>query len=334
MNPLLDIEDLSVSFETDEGLVRAVDHVTLPIMRGEVLGLVGESGCGKSVTAMSALRLIPRPPGRIDSGRVLFHGRDLLTLPVRELQRIRGASISMIFQEPMTALSPLHRVGKQLVETLRLHAPVDRRTAWKTSEDWLRKVGIPDAEERMYAYPFQLSGGMRQRVMIAMALMLDPELIIADEPTTALDVTIQAQVFDLMRGMKKHETALLLITHDMGVIWEMCTRVAVMYAGELVEIGPRREVFEQPLHPYTEALLLSIPTLTADRKELKPIEGQVPSALHWPDGCRFRDRCRYAVARCAQEHPTLDTHGERQARCWLGAERALGSSQGGTNAHA
>lgn len=319
---LLSISGLSVSFATDDGTVRAVDDVSLNVGRGEVLGLVGESGCGKSVTAMSALRLVPSPPGTIEAGRVEFHGRDLLRIPSAELRRIRGKSISMIFQEPMTALSPLHRIGRQLVETQQLHYRIRRDDAWRTGEEWLRKVGVADAARNMHAYPHQLSGGMRQRAMIAMALMLEPELIIADEPTTALDVTIQAQVFDLMREMRKEDSSLLLITHDMGVIWEMCTRVAVMYASEIVETGEIRQLFSRPLHPYTEALLASIPSLGGDRRRLQAIEGQVPSPLEYPSGCRFRDRCGYALDRCAEEHPALTSVGHVEARCFLAEERA------------
>ena len=321
-DPLLSIQELCVSFDTDEGVVRAVDHVSLDILRGEVLGLVGESGCGKSVTAMSILRLIPSPPGRIDSGRILFRDGDLLTLPIRELRDVRGRHISMIFQEPMTALSPLHRIGRQLADTIRYHEKISARKARQAGEEWLDKVGLPDAAERMHSYPFQLSGGMRQRVMIATALMLQPALVIADEPTTALDVTIQAQVFDLMRAMRKRETSLLLITHDMGVIWEMCDRVAVMYASEIVETGPVLELFATPLHPYTEALLAAIPSLAGEGARLPAIPGQVPSPLEYPAGCRFRERCRYAFDRCAVEHPPLCTIGNRTARCFLAEERA------------
>jgi peptide/nickel transport system ATP-binding protein/oligopeptide transport system ATP-binding protein len=324
--PLLRIRDLAVSFRTDEGLVRAVDGVCLDIRRGEVLGLVGESGCGKSVTAMSVLRLIPSPPGSVDGGSVLYRDRDLLAIPPRELQSIRGRAISMIFQEPMTALSPLHKIGDQLVEALRIHRRIRVRDARAVALDWLRKVGIPAAEEQMRAYPHQLSGGMRQRVMIAMAMMLEPELIIADEPTTALDVTVQAQVFDLMRHMKQRDMSVLLITHDMGVIWEMCSRVAVMYASEIVETGAISEVFSNPLHPYTEALLASIPSLDARRERLSTIPGQVPSPMEYPAGCRFQDRCPYVFDRCRAEHPALQQAAGREARCFLAAKRARPSA--------
>jgi peptide/nickel transport system ATP-binding protein/oligopeptide transport system ATP-binding protein len=328
---LLEIENLSVSFATDEGRVQAVDNVSLRLDRGETLGLVGESGCGKSVTALSILRLIPSPPGRIEAGRVRLDGEDVLRLPPGRLRHVRGRSVGMIFQEPMTALSPLHRVGAQLAEAVRLHADVSRAEAWRQAGEWLAKVGVPDPAERLYAYPHQLSGGMRQRVMIAAALMLDPDLIVADEPTTALDVTIQAQIFDLIRDMRRQNAALLLITHDMGVIWEMCDRVAVMYASEVVEVGPLRPLFARPLHPYTEALLASIPSRAAKGRRLRTIEGQVPSPLDYPAGCRFRERCPYAFARCAMERPALTDPGDgRQARCFLAEERARRAPEGKT----
>lgn len=317
----LEIRDLSVVFDTDDGVVQAVDNVSLGVRKGEVLGLVGESGCGKSVTAMSTLRLIPSPPGRMVSGSIMFEGDDLLSISIPELRKVRGRSIGMIFQEPMTALSPLQRIGSQLIETQQTQNRIGRKAAWSIGEEWLVKVGIPDPAECMFSYPFQLSGGMRQRVMIAMALMLDPKIIIADEPTTALDVTIQAQVFELMLEMKKRDTSLLLITHDMGVIWEMCERVAVMYASEIVEVGSRESLFANPLHPYTEALLASIPSLDCEKGALETIEGQVPSALEYPEGCRFRKRCKYAFDRCKKEHPALLDVDNRQARCFLAEER-------------
>lgn len=318
MKNLLKIENLSVSFDTDEGAVRAVENVSLEVPRGESVGLVGESGCGKSVTALSILRLVPVPPGRFESGAVWFEGRNLLAMPAAELQKIRGKEISMIFQEPMTAFSPLHTVGRQLAEVFELHGVAGRQDVWRMCERRLAEVGMPDPAAAMLAYPFQLSGGMRQRAMIAMALLLEPKLIIADEPTTALDVTIQAQIFDLLRAVvKERATALLLITHDMAAIWEMCGRVAVMYASEIVEEGSRDEIFGQPLHPYTEALLASIPPLAGPRlKRQFAIPGQVPSPLRYPKGCRFRDRCRYAFERCAAEHPGLVRQGARQVRCF------------------
>ena len=317
MTPLLQIQNLSVSFRTDEGLIRAADNISLTINRGEVFGLVGESGSGKTVTAMSILRLIPSPPGNIDSGTILFDGRDLLQMPIAELRAIRGRAISVIFQEPMTALSPLHRIGSQLVETLRFHEKIATPAARETARIWLGKVGIPDPDSCLNAYPYQLSGGMRQRVMIAMALMLKPALIIADEPTTALDVTIQAQVLDLMRVMKDADTSVLLITHDMGVIWEMCDRMAVMYAAEVVETGPVPDVFRAPRHPYTQALLESVPALSARRDRLASIPGQVPSPLSYPPGCRFQPRCRHAFDRCTAAHPPPYGPPTSLSRCFL-----------------
>lgn len=318
MQTILDIDRLSIQFDTDEGVLTAVDDVSLSLRRGEIVGLVGESGCGKSVTALSILRLIPSPPGRIAAGSVRFEGRDLLQLPARDLREIRGRRISMIFQEPMSALSPLHRIGDQLVETLRLHGSMTAPQARRVAEDWLRQVGIPDASSRMQDYPFNLSGGMLQRVMIAMALMLEPSILIADEPTTALDVTIQAQILDLLRARRSQDTSLLLITHDLGVVWEMCDRVLVMYAGRIVEEGPLRSVFESPAHPYTEALLRSVTSLADGNARLSSIPGQVPSALRYPAGCRFAPRCPRAFDRCRQELPTLlDIDGERRSACFL-----------------
>ncbi len=321
--PLLRVEDLAVSFTTDEGIVRAVDHVSFDVQPGEILGMVGESGCGKSVTAMSLLRLIPQPPGKIESGRAWFGGRDLLALPVAELRKIRGAEISMIFQEPMTALSPLHRIGRQLVETQQFHRAIDTKAAWRTGVEWLKKVGIPGAEDRMYAYPYELSGGMRQRVMIAMALMLEPKLVIADEPTTALDVTIQAQILSLLKEMKGRDTSVIFITHNLGVVLEMCSRMIVMYASEIVEEGPVDNVFARPGHPYTEALLQANPALAGAVKRLTTIPGQVPSALAYPAGCRFRARCPVALDDCALRHPDVVTPSGRSVRCLL-AEKLLG----------
>lgn len=316
--PILTIQDLTVSFDTDEGSLTAAESVSFTIGRGEAIGLVGESGSGKSITALSIMQLIPSPPGRITDGQILFHGVDLLKMSPRDLRTIRGAKISMIFQEPMTALSPLHRVGEQLVETLRIHQTIDRAQAWSVSEEWLRKVGIPDTASRMYAYPFELSGGMRQRVMIAMALMLHPELVIADEPTTALDSTIQAQIFELMEEIRSDQESLLLITHDMGVVWETCDRVVVMYAGKVVETGNVSDVFGNPLHPYTRALLESMPSMTHTGTRLKTIPGSVPSPLHLPPGCRFCDRCAFVKDVCRKAHPALrETAPGRQVACYL-----------------
>ena len=320
--PLLEIKDLTVQFDTEVGPLTAVNGVSLSVHEGEVLGVVGESGCGKSVTAMSILRLIPRPPGRFVNGEIVFKGRDLLSVPINELRQIRGKDIGMIFQEPMTALSPLKRVGRQMVESLRIHdSDLSKTQAWDTAIRWLDRVGIPEPAERMHNYPFQLSGGMRQRVMIAMALMMHPALIIADEPTTALDVTIQAQVFDLITGMKADDTAMLLITHDMGVIWELCDRVIVMYASRIVEEGSKEDLFREPRHPYTRGLLRAMPQLDADVEHLEAIEGQVPSPLHYPPGCNFYERCPLAIERCRTAEPPLEQMADgRLVACFRATE--------------
>lgn len=315
---MLEVNNITVTFETDEGIVKAIDDVSFHIDRNEIVGLVGESGCGKSVTALSILRLIPLPYGRIETGKILFYGKNLLDLNPKEMRKIRGRAISMIFQEPGSALSPLHTIGRQMVETILLHKDITRKDAWNIAETWLEKVQISDPRERMFAYPYQLSGGMQQRVMIAMALMLEPDLIIADEPTTALDVTIQAQVFELVREMRRSHTSILLITHDMGVIWEMCDRVVVMYASRIVEEGNRDDIFSKPTHPYTIALLESIPKLSVDEGRLKAIPGQVPSALNYPSGCHFFDRCPDAFDRCRNEKPKLiDLGNGHKAACFL-----------------
>jgi oligopeptide/dipeptide ABC transporter ATP-binding protein len=316
-SPLLSIKELTVEFQTDQGPLRAVDHVSLDIGRGEIVGLVGESGCGKSVTALSILRLVPSPPGETVAGSITLGEQELLSLPIRELRAIRGEEISMIFQEPMTALSPLHRIGRQLVEAIQLHRSMSTRAAQRMAQEWLGKVGIGDPAQRMRAYPHELSGGMRQRVMIAMALMLEPQLIIADEPTTALDVTIQAQVFDLILAMKQAQTSMLLITHDMGVVWELCSRVIVMYAGQVVEEGSIEEIYQDALHPYTRGLLATIPTPEMAGQRIPAIPGRVPSPAEYPPGCRFCNRCSYAFERCHQEVPPLFYHGKRSARCFL-----------------
>ena len=318
-DPLLSLKGLTVSFQTDEGILRAVEDVSFDIYSGEIVGLVGESGCGKSVTALSILRLIPSPPGRIENGSILFRGADLLPMPSEAIRDIRGKAISMIFQEPLSALSPLQRIGRQMMEVLQLHKNVSNKDAWKISEEWLEKVKIADAAERMYAYPYQLSGGMQQRIMIAMALMMNPMLLIADEPTTALDVTIQAQIFRLVLAMKQAQTAILLITHDMGVVWEMCDRVLVMYASRVVESGPKRELFSAPAHPYTAGLLKSIPRLSDGKGgPLDTIPGMVPSPENYPSGCRFHDRCPYAFDRCKRELPQLTSvSADHQAACFI-----------------
>jgi len=314
--PLLQVNDLCVSFETDAGRLLAVDHINFHVNAGEILGIVGESGSGKSVSAMSLLRLVPSPPGVRESGTALFDGQDLLSMPLEELRKVRGNDISVIFQEPMTALSPLHKIGNQIMETIRLHREIPKDEARALARDWLARVGIPDVEQKMLAYPHQLSGGMRQRVMIAMALVLEPRLIIADEPTTALDVTIQAQIFDLIKDMKAKNTAMILITHDMGVVWEMCDRVAVMYGSRIVEEALTTNLYKHPHHPYTRALLDTMPALAKPGTVLPAIDGQVPSPLNYPAGCRFADRCSHVQDTCRSQLPPLATCApNHQAAC-------------------
>ena len=281
---LLSVNDLTVHFDTDEGIVEAVNDVSLDIRRGEIVGLVGESGSGKTVTAQSILRLVPRPPARFVKGTTDFNGDDLLALPVERLRKVRGAQISMIFQEPMTALSPLHMIGRQLSEMLRFHTDMDREAAWKFGVEWLDKVGLPDPEERMSFYPHHLSGGMRQRVMIAMALMLKPRLIIADEPSTALDVTVQAQIFRLLMSMKDDDTSMLLITHDLAVVWEVCDRIYVMKDSRLVERGDIEPIFSKPAHAYTRSLLQAVPRLYETGEQAGRIAARRKQATHSGDG--------------------------------------------------
>ena len=313
---LLRIEGLEVGFETERGIAPAVSGVSLRVGAGEVVGLIGESGCGKSVTALSVLRLVPSPPSRLLGGRILWRGEDLLAMPAKRLREIRGREIAMVFQDPMTALSPLCRIGDQLAETALVHDGISRREALALAEEWLGRVGLPDPARRMRDYPHQLSGGMQQRVMIASALMLDPALVIADEPTTALDAALQAQVLDLMTHTKRDETAVLLITHDMGVVRHAATRVAVMYAGQIVEEAPAVEFFAAPRHPYAEALLEARPSRTRRVGRLYSIPGSVPSPLDMPTGCRFAPRCRHAEAECSREAPALLSCGEgRLCRC-------------------
>ncbi|MDD5706968.1 MAG: dipeptide ABC transporter ATP-binding protein [Kiritimatiellae bacterium] len=328
MSALLTIRDLHVSFDTEEGVVQAVDGVSLRLDRGEVLGLVGESGCGKSALAMSVPRLLPMPPARIAAAGIALDGTELTTLSPGALRGLRGRRIGVVFQEPMTALSPLHRVGAQIEEAIRLHRRLSRARTRALMLEWLERVGIPNPAQRAQAWPHELSGGMQQRIMIAMALVHDPDLVIADEPTTALDVLLQAQVLELMRRLRREQSGLLLITHDMGVIRQMATRVAVMYAGEIVEEAPAAALFAAPLHPYTQALLAAMPSSSTRGRALRTIPGQVPSALAWPGGCRFRERCPYAAARCG-EHPGLqDVGGGRSVRCCVvNAPRATRDAQ-------
>ncbi len=315
--PLLEVRDLRIVFRTDDGTVTAVDGVSFSLEAGETLGIVGESGCGKSVTAFGILRLIPSPPGRIEGGSVRLRGNNLLDLSAEEMRKLRGSAISMVFQEPMTALNPVYTVGEQIMEAIRLHQGVGRGEARARAIAMLAQVGIPSPEQRVDEYPHQLSGGMRQRVMIAMALAGKPELLIADEPTTALDVTIQAQILDLLRSLQAEMgMAMLLITHDLGVVAETAHRVAVMYAGRIVEHSGVRSLFADPRHPYTIGLLESIPRRTERRERLHVIPGSVPSPADFPKGCPFHPRCPFAVKRCGVEDPPLERAAEgHEVRC-------------------
>ena len=325
--PLLEVADLRTQFELEEGVVHAVNGVSFTVDEGRVLGLVGESGCGKSVTALSIMRLID-PPGRITSGQVLFHddgrARDLLTLSRAELEDVRGNQISMIFQDPMTSLNPVLTVGYQIMEPLRVHRRLSRREAREEAARLLTRVGIPGARARLNDYPHQFSGGMRQRVMIAMAVACRPKLLIADEPTTALDVTIQAQILDLLRELK-HEfgTSVIIITHDLGVIAQLADHVAVMYAGRIVEDAPVAEIFDAPQHPYTRALVASIPRLNEWPERLPTIEGAPPHLRDEREGCPFEPRCPARVPRCAQERPPLvELSAGHAGACWVAQEEA------------
>jgi oligopeptide/dipeptide ABC transporter ATP-binding protein len=309
--PLLEIRDLHTEFRTGAGVVRAVDGVSYTVGAGETVAVVGESGSGKSVTALSVMRLIPNPPGQITGGAVLFAGRDLLTLSEPEMREIRGGEIGMVFQEPMTSLNPVLTIGRQITETLEQHRGMDRATANKRAEALLTQVGIADPTRRLKQYPHQLSGGMRQRVMIAIALACDPKLIIADEPTTALDVTIQAQILELMKALTRDRgIALIIITHNLGVVARYADRVNVMYAGRIVESGPAAEIYHDPRHPYTIALLRSVPRLDRPRQaRLDPVEGQPPDLTRLDAGCAFRPRCRLADDGCAVARPVLTAVG-------------------------
>ena len=328
--PLVSVRDLHTDFTVEGNTAQAVDGVSFDIMPGEVLGLVGESGCGKSVTALSLLKLIPDPPGKIRKGSAIFRGRDLLAMDYDEMRKIRGNEIAMIFQEPMTALNPVFTIGFQMREAIQHHVGASKEEANNRAVEMLEKVGIPDARARLDNYPHQFSGGMRQRVMIAMALSLQPALLIADEPTTALDVTIQAQILDLMLEMKSQQdgASILLITHDLAVVAETCDRVVVMYGGKIQEVAPVRELFRNPLHPYTQGLLRSLPRPELDdqQDELETIPGIVPSIFDWPPGCRFSTRCPFVEDRCRQEVPELREMGDGHwVRCHV-AESAKGGS--------
>ena len=315
---ILEVNKLQTHFFTDKGTVKAVDGVSFSINKGETLGVVGESGSGKSVTAASIMQLIPDPPGKVVGGEINFKGENLLEKPMKEIRKIRGNEISMIFQEPMTSLNPVYTVGDQIAEAIQLHQGLDKEKALEKATVMLEKVGIPSPEERVHEHPHQLSGGMRQRVMIAMALSCNPELLIADEPTTALDVTIQAQILELMRDLRdEFNTAIMLITHDLGVIAEVADKVAVMYGGRVVESADVKTLFKNPQHPYTGGLINSIPKVEADEARLKPIQGIVPDSLNFPAGCKFSNRCDYATEKCINHEPQLEEIEDNHVvRCW------------------
>jgi peptide/nickel transport system ATP-binding protein len=316
-NPLLDVRSLSTYFFTEEGVVRAVEQVSFEIRAGEILSLVGESGCGKSVTGLSILKLISTPPGRIVNGEILFDGRNLLQLEEKEMERVRGNDISMIFQEPMTSLNPVFTIGDQIMEAITLHQGVGGTEARRRTVEMLDRVQIPSPETRIDAYPHQLSGGMRQRAMIAMALSCRPKLLIADEPTTALDVTIQAQVLRLLKEIQREMgMAVMLITHDLGVVSEIADRVAVMYAGRIFEYGPIEAIFSEMRNPYTRGLMNSIPSLMERKKRLDTIPGQVPDPMDLPTGCKFHPRCYLMLEDCKKEEPPLfQVNGDHFSRC-------------------
>jgi oligopeptide/dipeptide ABC transporter ATP-binding protein len=334
MEKILEVKDLQTSFFTDRGEVKAVDHVSFDLYRGKTVGIVGESGCGKSVTSLSIMRLIPNPPGRIVGGQILYKGQDLLKLDMEQMRKIRGNEISMIFQEPMTSLNPVFTVGNQLVEAIRLHQDLSKSAAIEKAVSMLKLVGIPAPDKRIHDYPHQLSGGMRQRVMIAMALSCNPNILIADEPTTALDVTIQAQILDLLKDLQqKMGMSIMLITHDLGVVAEMADEVVVMYAGKVVERAPVKEIFASPKHPYTQGLLNSIPVLSKDptgkmkKNRLEPIPGIVPNLLDLPKGCRFQERCKHVSSACREVEPELKPvpGTTREVRC-VRSEELAGAS--------
>jgi len=320
--PIIEINNLKTYFKTDEGIARAVDDVSFSVYPGETLGIVGESGCGKSVTSLSIMKLIPQPPGYFAGGEILYKGRNILDIPERDMREIRGNKISMIFQEPMTSLNPVFTVGHQIEEAIIVHQGLNRADARQKAIEMLKLVIIPSPEQRVDEYPHQLSGGMRQRIMIAMALSCNPEVLIADEPTTALDVTIQAQILELIHSLqKKLNLAVIMITHDLGVVAEVCDRVVVMYAGQIVEMGSVRDIFKNPQHPYTKGLLASIPKMGEDghAQSLYNIKGMVPCATEFPTGCHFNPRCELVTDQCKVENPILElikSESQHQVRCW------------------
>jgi peptide/nickel transport system ATP-binding protein len=315
---VLQIENLKTYFNTPQGVVKAVDGINLSIHEGETLGIVGESGCGKSVTSLSIMGLLPQPMASIEEGKISLGDRDLTKLREKEMRRIRGNEIAMIFQEPMTSLNPVFTIGQQLSEPLKQHTKLGKTEIKKKIVEMLKLVGIPRAEQIINEYPHQLSGGMRQRAMISLAMLCEPALLIADEPTTALDVTIQAQILQLMKDIKeKKQMAMLLITHDLGVVAEMCDRVVVMYAGQVVESSDVRTIFNHAKHPYTQGLLESLPNLNDRKKELKSIPGSVPRPDELPDGCSFAPRCRMVFKKCLEEKPPLFELNQQSCRCWL-----------------
>ncbi|WP_031483616.1 ABC transporter ATP-binding protein [Maridesulfovibrio frigidus] len=315
--PILKIKNLTTSFATPGGIIRAVDNASIELGQGETLAIVGESGCGKTVLSLSIMGLIPDPPGRITDGHVFYRDQDLVELSDKELQKIRGNHLSMIFQEPMTSLNPVFKIGDQIGETLRLHKGLDRHEAELAAIEALALVGLSNPQKQIKSFPHELSGGMRQRVMIAMALACNPEILIADEPTTALDVTIQAQILRLLDDMKKKMNgSIMLITHDLGVVARVASRVAVMYAGQLVESSNVFDIFKEPLHPYTQGLLSSVPKL-GSKEALTPIPGNVPALNNLPTGCRFHPRCKFAFDKCKKQEPQLINKNGREIRCWL-----------------
>jgi oligopeptide transport system ATP-binding protein len=324
MPPILEVKDLRTYFFGHEGTVKAVDGVSFDVQEGETLGLVGESGCGKSVSALSILRLIPNPPGEIVDGEVFFEGRDLLKLSDEEIRKVRGNRIAMIFQEPMTSLNPVLTIGRQIAEPMEVHRNMPLKKALEKAKELLGKVQIADSGTRVRDYPHQFSGGMRQRAMIAMGLGCNPRLIIADEPTTALDVTVQAQLLELLKNLTRDfSMALIIITHNLGVVARYADRVNVMYAGKIVEKGSAWDIYENPMHPYTIGLMASVPQLDQDvKKKLVPIRGQPPNLANVPEGCAFHPRCTYAVERCRQERPQLISVGQNHERaCWVDVQR-------------